>query len=56
MVTQVDEQQSAVVTLAVNPARKAGLRTGVAGAQGTAGMGAIDMHETANKIRKFVAP
>ena len=48
VVSQVDEQQAAVVALGVHPARKAGrtrpIRAGVGGAQGAASMGAIGVH------------
>ncbi len=56
MIAQIDEQQATVVTLAMNPARQAGLRTGVGSAQGATGMRAINVHVKADGVRKFVAP
>ena len=44
MVTQVDEQQAAVVALPVDPARQADLLAGVGQAQGAAGVRAIGVH------------
>jgi hypothetical protein len=56
MVAQINEQQAAVVALAVNPAGQAGLRTGVGSAQGATGMRTINVHVKADGVRKFVAP
>ena len=44
MVAQVDEQQAAVVALAVHPARQAGRLASVAGAERAAGVGAVGVH------------
>ena len=44
MVAQIDEQQLAVVALAVHPARQPGRAAGVGGAERAAGMGAIGVH------------
>ena len=51
MVAQVDEQQVAVVALAVDPAREAGRLAGIVGAQRAAGMGAIGMHGITRSFR-----
>ena len=44
-VAQVNEQQSAVVALAVDPARQPDVRARVRRTEGAAGMGAIGVHE-----------
>jgi hypothetical protein len=44
MVAQIDEEQPAMVALAVHPAREAGRLPGVFGAKRAAGMGAIGVH------------
>jgi hypothetical protein len=44
VVAQVDEDQAAVVALAVDPARQAHIGAGVGGAQGAAVVGAIGVH------------
>ena len=44
MVAQVDEQQTAMVALAMHPAGQASRRPGVGGTQRAAGMGAVGVH------------
>ena len=44
MVAQIDEQQLAVITLAVHPAGKREVAPGIVEAKGAAGMGAIGVH------------
>jgi hypothetical protein len=44
MIAQVDEQQTAMVALGMNPAGKPRLSPGIGGAQGAAGMSAIGVH------------
>ena len=44
MVAQVDEQQAAVVALAVDPAGEAGFMAGIGGAQGATVVGAVLVH------------
>ena len=44
VIAQVDEQQVAVVALAMHPAGQANLRAGVGETQGAAGVRAIRMH------------
>ena len=46
MVAQIDEQQLAVVALAVHPARQPGRGAGIRQAERAAGMGAIGVHQT----------
>ena len=45
MVAQIDEQQVAMVALAVDPAGQTDLRADVIGAQRAAGVRAVGMHE-----------
>ncbi|MNQ77402.1 hypothetical protein D3C85_922680 [compost metagenome] len=45
VVAQVDEQQAAVVALAVNPARQTNIRARIRRTEGAAGMGAIGVHD-----------
>jgi hypothetical protein len=49
MVAQIDEQQAAMVALAVHPAGQACLAAGIGGAQGAAGVGAVGMHSGLKK-------
>jgi len=44
VVAQIDEDQPAMVALAMDPAGQANLGAGVAGAKLAAGMGAIGVH------------
>ena len=44
MVPQIDEQQPAVIALAMNPARQADTCASIGDAQGTAIMGTISVH------------
>ena len=44
VVAQVDEQQAAVVALAVHPARQPDIGAGIRRPKGTAGVGAIGVH------------
>jgi hypothetical protein len=50
MVAQVDEDQAAVVALAVDPARQADRIAGVGGPQGAAGVGAIGVRRGHGKV------
>jgi hypothetical protein len=47
MVTQVDEQQPAVVANTMAPARNAGILANIAVAQGATGKRAVTMHDSA---------
>ena len=44
MIAQIDEQQSTVIALAVDPARQAHIITRIPGSKGAAGVGAIGVH------------
>src|ERR1700712_3539705 len=44
MVPQIDEEQAAMVALAVNPTRKPDGLAGITGAKRAAGMGAVGVH------------
>ena len=50
MVAQINEQQSAMVALGVDPARKAGRLAGVGGGKRAAGMGAVGVHVHRSRI------
>jgi hypothetical protein len=44
MIAQIDEQHTAMIALAVNPARQADGLSNMAGAQGAAGVGTVKVH------------
>jgi hypothetical protein len=56
MIAQIDEQQIAMVALAMDPTGKPRRRSGVLAAQLTAGMRSIGMHDVVLKSRFAVRP
>jgi hypothetical protein len=52
MITQVDEEQVAVIALAMHPSREPDGLADVAGAQGCAGMGTIGVHDQVGSLAK----
>jgi hypothetical protein len=44
MITQINEQQPAMIPFAVDPTGQAGLLPDILGAEGSASMGAVWMH------------